>query len=110
MSEDKWEKYKKDHCSKFDELVRKWEQERPEEMSRAQKWVLEALYPRVDLNADVTIELLDNPPEPTQALVDLLACDDETYLNWEEQDYEEGRVMYENGLEGLEELPKREKK
>jgi hypothetical protein len=28
---------------------------------------------------------------------------------WEEQDYEEGRLMYENGLEHLQELPTKEK-
>ena len=32
------------------------------------------------------------------------------YYNWEEQDWAENRLMYENELEYLEELPKRTKK
>ena len=49
----------------------------------------------------------DDYPEPTQELMDILYID---HYNWEEQDFEEGKLMYENGLERLEELPKMEKK
>lgn len=34
---------------------------------------------------------------------------DDQHFNWEEQDWSENRVFYENDLEHLEELPSREK-
>lgn len=38
------------------------------------------------------------------------ACAEDDLFNWEEQDWADNRLMYENELECLEELPKREKK
>jgi hypothetical protein len=35
--------------------------------------------------------------------------DDDKYYNWEEQDWLENWLMYEYGLEYLEELPQKEK-
>lgn len=37
-------------------------------------------------------------------------CAEDDLFNWGEQDWADNRLMYENELEYLEELPKREKK